>query len=243
MRYKLSSVLVSVQRVVNLPLELVQASMANFASKKNVLKVNEQLRTKLLLLNTELQRLSFLEHENSELRALLDLTRQTTGKVLSAEIVTLATDKFVHHVTINRGEQHGVKVGQPVLDAYGLLGQVVVVKPNMSMVMLVTNSKSAVPVTIVRSNLQAVAVGADSGDYLELANISETIDVKVGDILVTSGLGRIFPAGYQVGVVKEIRKIWGERFMRVFVAPKAHINRSLHVFLVSSLVADTSLVL
>jgi rod shape-determining protein MreC len=239
-RYQLSVIVVFVQRLVNLPTESVQAVSDYFVSKKDLLESNKQLRSQLLLVNTDLQRLSFLQHENEELRALLNVSRQNGNKVLTAKLMTLATDNFIQYVTIDRGEQYGVYVGQPVLDAYGLLGQVVIVKPKTSTVMLVTDNKSAVPVMVVRSGLQAIVVGTGSSNYLELANVPETADIKVGDSLVTSGLGQIFPAGYQVGVVREVKRVSGERFMKIFVTPEAHINRSLHVFLVSGATTNLS---
>ena len=226
--------MISVQHIINFPLELVQDGVVNFASKRAVIEENTQLKSKLLLINSQLQRLSFLEHENLKLRVLLNYTKQIKGKILPAELLTSVTDGFIQQITINRGKRQGVYVGQPVLDAYGLLGQVIMVEPDMSTVMLVTNSKSAVPVIVVRNSLQVIALGTGNGDYLELANVPKTADIKVGDSLVTSGLGRIFPAGYQVGTVKEIRQVVGERFMKVFISPKAHTNRSLHVFLVWS---------
>lgn len=233
-RYKLVFVAVLAERVVNSPLEWFQSITHNFVSRNTLIKSNEQLRSKLLLINTDLQRLSFLEQENAELRTLLNVTPAIKSKVLTAGIVTLATGKFTQNIVIDRGERYGVYVGQPVLDAYGLLGQVIMVRREFSMVMLITNNKSAVPVMIVRSGLQAIAVGTGSSNYLELANIPETVDVKVGDILVTSGLGKVFPAGYQVGIIKEVKKVFGERFMKIFVTPKAHIDKSRHLFLVSS---------
>jgi rod shape-determining protein MreC len=233
-RNQLGSFIIFTERVVNSPVALFNAIVDNFTSKQALIASNEQLRTKLLLLNTDLQRLSFVLQENSELRTMLHMSKQITGKVLTVGLVTQATSNFTQHILIDRGEQHGIYVGQSVLDAYGLLGQVVIVKPTMSIVMLITNNKSAVPVIIVRSGLQTIAVGTGDSEQLELANVPETADVKVGDILVTSGLGKVFPAGYQVGVVKEIRKVLGGRFMKIFVIPKAHLNKSRHLFLVAA---------
>jgi rod shape-determining protein MreC len=232
LRDKLSPVLMSIQYVVNRPSELVHDVAVNFVSKQVTLEDNARLSSKLLLINTKLQRLSYLEHENAELRLLLNYSRQIKGEILPAELITSATDNFTQQITIDRGKHQGVYIGQPVLDAYGLFGQVVMVEPDMSTVMLITNSKSAVPVMVIRSGLQAIAFGMGHCDCLELANVPETADVKVGDSLVTSGLGRIFPPGYQVGTVREIKRVLGERFMKVLISPNAHINKSLHVFLV-----------
>ncbi len=232
-RHQLTFVVVLTGRIVNSPVEWLQSLTRNLISHNALIKSNEQLRSKLLLINTDLQRLRFLEQENAELKALLGVTQATKNKVITAEVVTRLADKFTHNIVINRGERHGVYVGQPVLDAYGLVGQVTAVKPEMSVVMLITHNKSAVPVMVVRSGLPAIVIGVGS-DCLELANVPETADVKMGDILVTSGLGKVFPAGYQVGIIKEVRKVLSERFMKVLITPKAHVDKSRYLFLVSA---------
>jgi rod shape-determining protein MreC len=133
---------------------------------------------------------------------------------------------------INKGKTDGIYVGQPVIDAHGLFGQVTLVGPKFSKVLLVTDVKSAIPVTIVRNGVQAIATG--TGDGIELINISETIDIKEGDFLVTSGMGQRFPAGYAVGVVQAIKRVAGERFMKVLLTPSAHIKSSRNVLLIWS---------
>lgn len=229
---KLSFVTLPLQYIVNLPLVLAHKLNVNFIGKTVILKENERLTAELLLVNARLQRLNFLEHENIELRTLLHGSHKIKGSVLSAKIIMSEVDNFGQKVTISKGERDGVYIKQPVLDAHGLLGQVVSVEKNMSKVLLVTNNKSVVPVVVVRSGLQTVALGVGTSDYLELTHVHETADVKERDIVVTSGLGLHFPAGYQVGVVKEIKHVIGKRFMKIFVVPSAHINRVSHVLLV-----------
>lgn len=232
-RNQLSLVVVAVQYAVNRPLDLIQDLAVDFTNKQKVLKDNAILRSKVLLLNLELQRLSFLEDENSRLRLLLNYSKRAKGKILPAELLTSVTSDFSQLVTIDKGEADRVYVGQLVLDTHGLFGQVVTVWPQISMVMPITNNNSAIPVMIVRNNLQTIAIGTGDSDYLELVHLPETADIKVGDNVVTSGLGRIFPAGYQIGVIKEIKWVVGERFMKILVSPKAHINGSRHVFLIN----------
>lgn len=231
---KLSFVTLPVQRVIDLPLQLIHKLQVNFTSKATILRENKRLTSELLLANVRLQRLDFLEHENAKLQTLLRSSRKIKSKVLFAKIIMAETDNFGRKFTINKGRHQGVYIGQPVVDAYGLLGQVIAVKDAVSKILSITSSNSAIPVMIVRNGLQTVALGTGNDQYLELANVPETADVRVGDILVTSNLGQRFPTGYHVGVVKEIKYVVGERFMKIFVVPKAHIDKGTHVLLVWS---------
>ena len=208
--------------------------MNYFVCKKSLAKENSELSSKLSLMATRLQRITFLEHENIELRGLLKYSRETKDKLQPVLLVASAIDSFTQEITIDKGERHGVYIGQPVLDANGLLGRVIRIEKEESVVMLLTNSKSAVPIVATRNGFRAIALGIGRADYLELANIPETADIREGDILVTSGLENVFPAGYQIGTVQKIERVKGERFMKILVTPAAHADRSRYMFLVES---------
>ncbi|HBC72085.1 MAG TPA: rod shape-determining protein MreC [Coxiellaceae bacterium] len=232
LRSQVSFIVIPIQYAVNWPVELAHILKDNFVSKQIIFEENNQLRTELLQINAKLQRLDFLEHENSQLRVLLNSSKPGKSKIVAAQLLNSVVDNFGQQITIDKGKQHGVYVGQPVLDAYGLLGQVILVEDLVSKVLLITNGKSAIPVMINRNGFRTIALGVGSSDYLELVNIPETADIKEGDSLVTSGLGQRFPAGHLIGVVSEVKRVVGERFLKVVVVPAAHINRDLHVLLV-----------
>ena len=228
-RSTVSSFTVSLQQAVNWPIDLVQSVGENLTNKQNLLQENKQLRTELLTTKVQLQRLSFLEQENSQLHFLLGSVKKIKSKFLVAQLFTLVVDNN-RQINIDKGKLDGVYLGQPVIDAYGLFGQVTFVGSKSSKVLLLTDVKSAVPVVVVRNGLRTIAHGR--GDALELVHVSETSDVKKGDSLVTSGIGKRFPAGYAVGVVKSVRRIPGERFMKIKLLPSAHIKSSKNVILV-----------
>jgi len=230
-RHKLSPAIIPIQHLINWPIETIQTLSQNFADKRAILKENERAQEELMSLNVKLQRIDFLEHENSKLRSLLNHSKQIQNKILPAKLSTPAASNFGQQIIINKGKQDKAYIGQPILDAHGLLGQIISVDKQTSKALLITNRKSAVPVMVVRNGLQTIAMGA-GGDYLHLANVPETADVRTGDFIVTSNLGEHFPAGYHVGTVKEVKKALGERFMQVSVVPKANINEILHVLLV-----------
>ncbi|CAL7964305.1 Cell shape-determining protein MreC [Gammaproteobacteria bacterium] len=218
-------------RVINWPIDLVQTFSGNLASKQLLLKENAGLRLELLLTNAKLQRLGFLEQENFQLRTLLNSSQQLKTKFLVAQLLVFAAGGLDQQITIDKGKMDGLYVGQPVVDAYGLFGQVISIGSKVSKILRITDAKSAVPVMIVRNGIQVIAIGTGRGDSLELINAPETIDIKEGDFLVTSGMGQRFPAGYAVGSVKMIKHILGERFIKVLITPSARVNSSQNVLL------------
>jgi rod shape-determining protein MreC len=229
---KVPFIAVAFNRVINWPTNLIKTVSDNLTSKRALLKDNIFLRSELLATTVKLQRLGFLEQENAQLRSLLSLTKQVKSKFLVAQLLTLVVDGFNKQIFVDKGEINGVYVGQPVIDAYGLFGQIISVGSEVSKILLITDVKSAIPATIVRNGIQTIVVGRGSLDSLELINISETADIKPGDYLVTSGVGHRFPPGYFIGVVKEIKHIPGERFVKVLLTPSSHINSSSNVLLI-----------
>ena len=218
--------------MVNWPVDLGQAFLDNLTAKQVLLRENATLRSELLLAHAKLQRVGFLEQENSQLHVLLNSVEKLKTKFLAAQLQVLQPDRFKRQIVINKGKRDNLYVGQPVIDAYGLFGQVILVGQNISAVLLLTDVKSAVPVMIVRNGIQAIAIGIGRDDNLELVNTPETTDIKVGDFLVTSGIGQRFPAGYAVGVVNLVQRVAGERFVKILVTPSAHINRSSNILLI-----------
>ncbi len=195
--------------------------------------VNKQARLEreLLMANVKLQKLHLVEDENFQLRELVNCKKKTETRYLVAELLNLALDNFDHRITINRGKNDGVYVGQPVLDSRGVVGQVILVEDDFSRIMPITAKKSAIPVVAVKSGLQTIALGTGSNDLLELTGVTVTSEIKPGDLLVTSGIGGVFPAGYVVGTVKKIETKSGERFLKVWVTPSVKVGGSLYLLL------------
>lgn len=133
---------------------------------------------------------------------------------------------------MDKGSADGVFVGQPVLDAQGLMGQVIRVSRYVSRVLLISDVNHSVPVQVVRSNLRLIARGTGTTRQLELMHVQDTADIKKGDLLVSSGLGGRFPVGYPVGVVNHVEHDPGKPFAKVTATPSARLDRSRHVLLV-----------
>jgi len=202
----------------------------NFVSKKYIYAQNMILKNEIILLNSKLQRFKFLELENTELRSLLKYRNKINISMLIGNTIPSFADTITKKISINRGKNNGVYIGQTVIDAHGILGQVINLEPNMCQVMLITHQKSAVPVIIVRNGFHAIVHGTGT-NKLKMVNITETTDVKLGDNLVTSGLDHIFPIGYQVGIITDIKKIKNDKFLMITVTPSAHLESDLYVLL------------
>lgn len=204
----------------------------NFKAREVLIADNERLRAENLMLRSHTVKFSALERENERLRKLLDSTADLREEVVVADTLSIEPGASSRQIVINRGARQGVYEGQPVADAFGIVGQVMQVGPFTSTVLLITDPRHALPVQINRSGVRAVANGEGEGDLLVLSFVPTNADIRVGDLVVCSGLGHQFPAGYPVGEVKSLDVEPGEPFAKIIVAPSAHIGRSREVLLV-----------
>ncbi len=219
--------------VSSFPSRLEEWSDNRLMSRERLIQENESLRTENLVLKRKLQLNASLAAENVRLRQLLNSADTLEDRVLIAEIIGRSPDPTVHQVLVNRGLDHGVYSGQALVDAKGLMGQVVEVGQRTSKVLLITDSTHALPVLINRNGEQLIAEGTGGRAYeLALPYVANTLDIVVGDILVSSGLGQRFPIGYPVAEVIEVVKDPSKRFARVITRPMADISRSRHALLV-----------
>lgn len=193
---------------------------------------NARLRTELLIHQGQLQRMAGISAENLRLRHLLNAAELIKDRVLVAELIGISPNPLRHLVVLNRGAADGVYIGQPLLDGDGLMGQVVEVSDRNSKALLITDSSHALPVQVVRNNIRLIAEGTGDYNRLLLRYVAPAQDVQVDDMLVSSGLGGRFPAGYPVGRVAAIERDPGQPFMVVTVTPAAHLDRSRHLLLV-----------
>jgi rod shape-determining protein MreC len=203
-----------------------------FVSREDLQEENEELKTRLLILERRALKYAALASENNELRRLLNSSEEVDDRVIVGEVVGVSPDPFSHEVVINKGESDGVTVGQAVLDAEGLLGQVIQTSQFTSRVLLVSDSSHAVPVEVVRNGLRSILLGNGETDELELVHVPDTADIREGDMLVSSGLGGRFPRGYPVAEVSKVTQEPGEPFVDIRAVPKARLNQSRLVLVV-----------
>lgn len=230
-RADLSVVVLPVQYLVNAPIKTVHWVATSVTTQQQLLADNARLRAHELLLESRLQKLLALERENAQLRELLKSTPQVGGHVIVAQLLAVDLDPNLQQVIVDKGSKQGIYIGQPVLDAFGVMGQVVHADPLTSRVMLISDRKSAVPVQDNRNGIRAIAMGMGSLGKLSLINVPDTSDIRVGDLFVCSGLDMRFPVGYPVGVVKEILHSPTQRFATITLLPSAHLNQSQQVLM------------
>jgi rod shape-determining protein MreC len=231
-RQYLSAAVHPLRLVIDAPFTFGHWIADNVATREELQRENRRLKKKNLILSTRLQRQVALEAENARLRALLDSTAKVSGRVLIGEIMSIDMNPFRHRITINKGSIDGIYVGQALIDADGIIGQVVRDHLFSSEALLITDIDHALPVEIVRTRLRTIAVGTGDLEQLSLPFLPRNADVVKGDILVTSGLGGTFPPGYPVGVVDEISRDSGEPFLTVRARPAAALNRIREVVLI-----------
>ncbi len=202
--------------------------------RESLLEENGQLRENQLLLQSRLQKIEALEMENRRLRELLSSSAQLEEKVLIAEIVSAAQDPYRQQIVLNKGARDGVYRGQALVDAQGVMGQVIRVNPTTSVALLLTDPNHGIPVELNRTGLQTIALGRGDGQSLSLPYLPGNADVQVDDLLVSSSMGGRFPAGYPVGKVRELKHQPGEPFMEAIALPAAKLNQGRQALLVWS---------
>jgi len=204
-----------------------------FVSRTDLLQENDGLREQLLVAQRSLQLLESLASENSRLLELRDATQVINGEVLPAEIINISPDPYSKRVLINKGAGDAVFLGQALLDANGLMGQVVEVLPFTSWVLLITDSQHVTPVEVNRNGERALARGSSStANELELDFVTQTQDLLAGDILVSSGMGQVYPKNYPVAEIISVYADPGQSFATVRARPLAQMGSTRHVMLV-----------
>lgn len=225
LRYATSIVVEPVYRLASLPADGFHALGVAFADRRLLTEQNQRLREDLLLANAKLNRMAAVAEQNQRLKELLDTQHSLELHVQMARVIGVDMGAYRHRMMINLGARDGIKAGQPVIDARGVVGQIVDVLPNSAEVMLVTDPDHAVPVMIQRTGLRTIAYGSRNGQQLSLPNIPMAADVQAGDKLLTSGLGGRFPQGFPVGEVISVGPSATGMFLEAHAEPTADLPR------------------
>jgi len=209
--------------------------LGDSTTSRNQLEIElGRLRAERLLTKARLQRLTSLEAENARLRALLDARTRVRDEVRVAEIMAVDANPYEHNLIIDIGSRDGVYDGQAIVDADGVVGQVIQTGIMTAQAVLISDADHALPVEVNRNGLRTIAVGTGKIDQLDLPFLPNNADVRAGDLLVTSGLGGMFPAGYPVAVVNSVTRIPQEPFADVTATPSAALDQVREVMLIWS---------
>ncbi len=203
----------------------------SLANRNALLEENRELKSQTLILAERSQVMSSVIAENVRLRELLNAAKRDDIAYIAGELIGSNYDPYSQQVIINRGRQDGAYIGQPVIDASGVMGQLVSVSPYTSRLLLISDINHAIPVQINRNGLRFIAQGSGRAEELYLSHVPETADLKEGDLLTTSGMGGRFPFGYPVARITSISHRPGEPFMDVVARPLAQLDRSRYVLL------------
>lgn len=225
-------------RLASVPGRAAGAARDLFVGRRTLLRENRQLRTELLAVKARENRLLAVQRENQRLRALLGGTRGYLIQSRLAAIMDIDLDPFRHRVVLDQGLADGVRPGQVLIDGSGVVGQVISAAPGFATALLVSDPDHAVPVQVARSGLRLIAYGSGETDRLRLPNIPQSGDIRIGDELVTSGIGGTFPAGFPLGRVLSVRDDPVRLFRVAEVKPAAALDRIGEVLLVWSAAAE-----
>lgn len=231
-RATLSVVVYPLQYTVNLPFMVGDWAGTTLRSQQALLEKNQQLRERQLELEFRQLRLEALETENQRLRALLQSSSRQWEQVLIAELMAVSYEPLRRQIMINKGSRQGVFVGHPVVDAHGIMGQVIETSQFTSSVLLLTDPRHAIPVQVNRNGLRTLAAGNGSPDSLDILHLPNNADIRVGDLLISSGLDRRFPAGYPVAEVGEVTRNPSEPYATIRATPLARLEQAREVLLV-----------
>jgi rod shape-determining protein MreC len=231
LREALASALSPVIWAAALPVRMGLAA-DRLQTRESLGEENRQLREHLLLLQVRLQKLEAVEAENTRIRELLASSEALQDEVLIAEIVGINQDPYRHQITLNKGSRDGVYRGQALVDAYGVLGQIVEVAAGRSQALLITDPDHGIPVEVNRTGLQTIAVGSGDGQGLRLPFLPANADIREGDLLVSSPLGGRFPAGYPVGRIRSLHHTADAHFLEALALPSAQLNQGRQALLV-----------
>lgn len=221
-----------VQYLTDTPNRIMHWARLSWTSKQELIAENQRLRNQQLYLQRQNQQSLMIQDENTALKGLLALSRSLKHRSMAAEILAVNTGQARQVVIIDKGSKAGVMLGQLVLDATGVMGQVIDVGLRTSTILLISDASSAVPVQNQRTGEKAILSGTNNAGYLSLMHLPKTVSVQQGDILLTSGLGQQYPAGYPVGVVETVTLTPGEDFIHVRVRPLTALDRNHLVLLI-----------
>jgi rod shape-determining protein MreC len=231
-RAVLSILVYPIQSLVSLPIKVVSQTLKYSTSYSKLQAENTALKQQTLLHKTDLLKLATLEKENIRLRALLERSFKLGEQVLVAELIAVNQAPYEHIVMVDKGTHFGVYPKQPVLDANGVVGQVIRSLPLSSEIMLITDPNHAISVEVSRNGLRTIAVGSGRYNRLNLPFLPNNADILPGDLLITSGLDNTFPQGYPVATVDQFIQQPNKPFADISASPIAHLDRDREVLIV-----------
>ncbi len=223
-----------IQLVVDAPFRLWEWVRESTKSRDEMQQELNHLRNERLFTRAELQQLNALKAENARLRDLLEARARVRDEIRVAKIMAVDANPYRHNIVIDIGAREGAYDGQAIIDAVGVIGQVIETGLTTSQAMLISDPSHSLPVEVNRNGLRTIANGTGEFGRLDLPFVTNNADIQPGDLLVTSGLGGAFPAGYPVAVVETVNRIPQDPFADVTATPTAALDQVREVMLIWS---------
>ncbi|PNH85807.1 rod shape-determining protein MreC [Vibrio diazotrophicus] len=231
-RYLLNSLVAPIQYAADLPRTMFNDFYSLFSTRDQLLSSNQNLKREVMTLKSELILLDQYREENQRLRKLLGSEFVRDEKKVVTEVMAVDTSPYRHQVVIDKGRTDGVYEGQPVINEKGIVGQVTFVAAHNSRVLLLIDPNNAIPVQNIRNDIRVIASGNGQSDEIQLEHIPTSTDIDVGDMLVTSGLGGVYPEGYPVAYITDVDKDTRREFASIKAKPVVDFDRLRYLLLI-----------
>ena len=231
-RYGLQAAVYPLQLAVNSPSAAWRWMQESFTTREALQQEVDALRNQLRDQQLMTLRQAALESENATLRGLNSALPEVIEKRLVGEVINVETSTLRQRVLVNRGGNSGVYRAQPVITGEGVIGQVYRIGPFSSEIILITDSEHALPVQVLRSGVRTIALGTGRSTALELPYVPQNYDVKVGDVLVTSGLDQVFPFGLPVARVTKVERDPTQPLSQIMAVPLAKVESEREVLFI-----------
>lgn len=226
-------ILYPLQTAALMPRDAAYAVGGYFSSLSRLQKENEQLKRERVANGQALQQGQYLMAENAQLRTLLAAAERLSVKSVMSEILYDTRDAFTRKIVVDRGSNHGIAAGQPVIDDIGVVGQVTRVFPFTSEVTLLTDKEFAIPVQVIRSGVRSIAYGRGQSGALDLRFMPTNTDIRKGDMLVTTGIDGVYPPGLSVASVTQVESKASDTFATITCQPSAGIGRNKQLLILT----------
>lgn len=231
-RYLLNSMVAPIQYTANLPRTMFDGVYERFSTRQGLIESSHSLKREVLRLKSELILLEQYQEENQRLRKLLGSPFVRDERKVVTEVMAVDTSPYRHQVVIDKGTIDGVYEGQPVINEKGIVGQVTFVAAHNSRVLLLTDANNAIPVQVIRNDIRVIASGNGKVDEIQLEHIPTSTDIQNEDMLVTSGLGGIYPEGYPVAYVSSVNYDPQREFAVIKAEPVVEFDRLRYLLLI-----------
>ena len=238
LRSYLSVAVLPIQIAANAPKKIINNLKNKLSDRESILTENQLLKKENIQLYSKVQQTYKLEAENKRLFELLKAKPEDGKNFIFADIISINQDSDKHQIIINKGSMDGIELGAAIADSKGIIGHIVRDQVLASEVLLISDPEHGIPIEIARNGLRAIAIGIGSYDEIILNNLPNNSDIKINDVLITSGLGGRYPEGYPVAIISNIEKVKGDSYLSIGAKPIANLKNINEVLVIQDIKKD-----